>query len=102
MAYRQRAQGACGRDSRTAPITSKMTRNMPSRPVQTLPLSTTTTASGSVNAMAPPTTARSAHELASCQIGRKNISGCRPIISSPATATAAKTASTEVRPSSDQ
>ncbi len=76
--------------------------NMPSKPVHTLPLSTTTTASGNVSTIAPTTAARSASESVPCQTGRKNISGCRPMISSPATATAAKTASTEVRPSSSQ
>jgi hypothetical protein len=83
-------------------MTSNGAMNMPIRPVHTLPLSTTTTASGNVNTIATMTTVRNTIEWASCQRGTKNISGCNPSTSSPPTATAAKTASTEVRPSSSQ
>src|ERR1700709_1547888 len=81
---------------------SSTTMNMPSNPVQTLPLSSTTTANGSVNTSATASVLCSITQPPSCRIGRENINGCRPSISSPATAVAAKTASTELRPSSSQ
>ena len=81
---------------------SSTTMNMPSNPVQTLPLSSTTTANGSVNTSATASVLCSITQSPSCRIGRKNINGCRPSINSPATAAAAKTASTELRPSSSQ
>lgn len=96
------AHGACGRDSRTAPTTNSTTTNMPSNPVQTLPLSSTTTANGNVKTNPAIRVVCSTTQLAPCRTGRKKISGCRPMINSPATATAAKTASTDVRPSSSQ
>src|SRR5271163_4805248 len=73
------------------------------QPVHTLPLSTTSTASGNVSTIAKTTPARSGTEwVVSCHRLMKNKNGCRPRTSSPPTATAAKTASTEVRPSSSQ
>lgn len=102
VVYRQRAHGACGRESRIAPMTSRTTMNMPSKPVHTLPLSTTTTAIGSVITSAPTTAACQADDTVPGANGKRNINGCRPMINSPATATAAKTASTELRPSSSQ
>ena len=46
--YRHRAQGACGRDSRNAPISSNGVTNIPTNPVHSLPLSKTTTANANV------------------------------------------------------
>ncbi len=83
-------------------MTSNTTMNMPSNPVHTLPLISTTVASGSVSTNPPTTTARGSTESLPDQIVGKNIRGCKPRVSRPATATAAKTASTEVRPSSSQ
>ena len=77
--------------------------NIPTRPVHTLPLSSTTTASSRVSSAIPTTVARASSVWSSRQMSMsKNDSGLKPRISRPATATAANTASTEVRPSSDQ
>ena len=60
--YRQRAQGACGRDSRTAPTKSRGVMNIPTSPVHTLPLRSTTTASIRVSAARAITLARATSE----------------------------------------
>ena len=77
--------------------------NIPTSPVHTLPLSSTTTASSSVSTAPAITSARAAKDWSSRQMPMsKNDSGLNPRISRPATATAANTASTDVRPSSAQ
>lgn len=97
------ATGPTERADATAGLRSNSTTtNMPSNPVQTLPLSSTTTANGNVKTNPAIRVVCSTTQLAPCRTGRKKISGCRPMINSPATATAAKTASTDVRPSSSQ
>ena len=87
-----------------APTNSSGVMNMPTSPVHTLPLSSTTTASASViSATRDDDRARRQSVWSSRQMPMsKNDSGLKPRISSPATATAANTASTEVRPSSAQ
>ena len=76
---------------------------MPTRPVHNLPLSRTTTASARVNNAITTTVTRASTEVLSRQIPiSKNDSGLKPMTSRPATATATKTASTDVRPSSVQ
>ena len=77
--------------------------NMPTSPVHNLPFKSTTTASISVNSAKATTETRARTEVLSRQIPMsKNDSGLNPRTSRPATAVATKTASTEVRPSSDQ
>ena len=84
-------------------MTSSGVMNMPMSPVHTLPFNSTTTASASVASAIATTLARTAIEWSSRQIPTsKNDSGLNPRISNPATATAANTASTDVRPSSAQ
>ena len=77
--------------------------NMPTSPVHNLPFNSTTTASARVNTAISTTVTRARTDVSSRQMPiSKNDSGLNPITSRPATATAANTASTEVRPSSDQ
>ena len=77
--------------------------NMPTSPVQTLPLSKTITASERVSTASRMTVARASSVWSSRQtVMSKKDNGLNPSTSSPAIAMAANTASTEVRPSSDQ
>ena len=77
--------------------------NMPTSPVHSLPFSSTTTASARMHAANSTTVTRARTEVSSRQMPMsKNDRGLKPITSRPATATATNTASTEVRPSSDQ
>ncbi len=69
--------------------------NMPTSPVHTLPFNSTTTASASANSAITTTLVLATTEWSSRQIPMsKNDSGLKPRIKSPATATAANTAST--------
>src|ERR1700742_4580353 len=77
--------------------------NIPSNPVHTLPLSSTTTATSSVSTAPAMTSARAPTDWSSRQmLTSKNDNGLNPTMSRPATATAANTASNDVRPSSAQ
>src|ERR1700754_2851451 len=77
--------------------------NIPTNPVHTLPLSSTTTATSSVSTAPAMTSARAPTDWSSRQmLTSKNDNGLNPRINRPATATAANTASTDVRPSSAQ
>ena len=77
--------------------------NMPTSPVHTLPLNSTITAKTSVTTATAITSARACNDWSSRQmLTSKKDNGLNPRMSSPATATAANTASTDVRPSSAQ
>ena len=102
--YRHRAHGDRGRASRAAPNHSRTGTNMPTSPVQTLPLIRVTIARSTLSTTTPAATSRATRPFSfrMSPTTSNAPNGCNPRRKSRPMAIATNTASIDVRPSSAQ